>query len=194
MKMKRKIASTLIGLGLVVLAGCTHQTQVSKVESYDEMYDPLFTSNIDLNSIWQKLEERRLILSDNFTIENQEHYMYLFNRYIALIHERNFATQNYLNTTRHLQVSWGNEGRAGAAILEPGFVHVLGGTPYLPNRPVARTAAKTPPVPTALSPYDLAWSRYCNTGLGMTAQDWRIVHEANYVVPKEYRKNCYPPK
>lgn len=192
--MKRKLSTAIISLGIVMLAGCAHQSSLKGEEYYDQKYEYLFAESTDLNTIWQKMEQRRIILEEDPTAANREHYMYLFERYIDLVHTRNYATQHYLNTTRHLQVSYGNQGRAGAAYLESGFVHVLGGTPYLPHLTPVRQTVKQTARPTTLSPYDLAWSRYCNNGIGMTADDWKVVHNANYIVPRQYRKNCYPPK
>lgn len=182
----------LIFAASLALAGCSIQPKLTPTEKLDKEYESVFAGYPDLNSIWRVMEKAH----DEYFIKpndaNKSRYLYLYNRYINLVSERDFDITNAQETTRQLQVTWGNQGRAGAVEKQPGYVHVLGGIPTYNNvtPPRKKTTSRKQ---TKLSPYDLAWSRYCNYGKNLTAEDWKIITQSNNI-PAKYMKNCHPPK
>lgn len=194
----------LMGSSLALTACSTWQTKkLTQEEIYAKEYDYLFVNEDDLNPAWNLLENMRYSYKQNPTAEKYARFVYLYNRYAESINWRNFATQNYLNTTRLLHKTWDNIGRGGAAERQPGYIHVLGGEAVYNNvavrydtarkkLPASRQSSKK--IIHKLNPEDLAWSRYCNYGRGMTEKDWEIVIAANMEVPAKYLKNCRYPK
>jgi len=188
------IKKTILALtAALTLAGCASHKAVPTQEQLDKEYATLFAAYPSLNEIWQVLEKA----NDDYFVKpseaNKVRYIYLYDRYVKLVAEREFDVLNALATTRQLQVTWGNQGRAGAVEKQPGYINVLGGTPVYNNVP-AKTSRKTVSKGTkTLSSYDRAWSRYCNYGKNLTAEDWKIIAQSDSI-PAKYLKNCHPPK
>lgn len=198
--MRKYLPLSAILCSSILLSACATKPSIDPdlalKQKYDREYNYLFVHNDDLNPAWRYLENYRLNYEAEPTEEKYSRYVYLYNRYADTIDARNFSTQNYLNTTRRLHATWNNIGRGGAIEKQPGYIHVLGGTAAYNNIPVRSSVKKRPrynATPT-LNAHDRAWSRYCNQGIGMTAQDWEIINEANGVIPAKFRKNCLPPK
>lgn len=179
----------------ISLASCASYQTVPTNEQLDKEYASLFSGYPSLNSIWQVMEKAYDELFIKPNAANKARYMYLYDRYVILVEERDFDVSNSLATTRQLQVTWGNQGRAGAVEKQPGYIHVLGGTPVYNNvkvNPTPRSRSRARRNNT-LSPFDRAWSRYCNYGKNLTSEDWKIIVESNSI-PAKYMKNCHPPK
>lgn len=117
-----------------------------------------------------------------------------------------------------LSMSWGNMGRGGAALRQPGYIHVLGdgniGVTMNTVQYDSASSDKTPAVfkqnggvdeaintfksmnkGKSYSLYELSrWERYCNGGKGMDKHDWRfVVAEGTTNIPKDVITGCIPP-
>lgn len=117
-----------------------------------------------------------------------------------------------------LSMSWGNMGRGGAALREPGYIHVLGdGNIGVTMNTVQYDSASSDKTPAGFkqnggvgeaintfksmnkgkscSLYELSrWERYCNGGKGMDEHDWRfVVAEGTTNIPKDVITGCIPP-
>ncbi len=120
--------------------------------------------------------------------------------------------------SRELSMSWDNMGRGGAALRQPGYIHVLGdgnvsamvnkvkddstGSDKAPvwinqNEDVneAINTFKSMNKGKGYSLYELSrWERYCNGGKGMDEHDWRFVEaEGATNIPKDVVTGCIPP-
>ncbi|HAK2687712.1 MULTISPECIES: hypothetical protein [Gammaproteobacteria] len=117
-----------------------------------------------------------------------------------------------------LSMSWGNMGRGGAALRQPGYIHVLGdGNIGITMNTVQYDSASSNKTPAGFkqnggvdeaintfksmnkgksySLYELSrWERYCNGGKGMDEHDWRfVVAEGTTNIPKDVITGCIPP-
>lgn len=117
-----------------------------------------------------------------------------------------------------LSMSWGNMGRGGAALRQPGYIHVLGdGNIGVTMNTVQYDSASSDKTPAGFkqnggvveaintfksmnkgksySLYELSrWERYCNGGKGMDEHDWRfVVAEGTTNIPKDVITGCIPP-
>ncbi|MDF8735127.1 hypothetical protein OU524_12610 [Escherichia coli] len=117
-----------------------------------------------------------------------------------------------------LSMSWGNMGRGGAALRQPGYIHVLGdGNIGVTMNTVQYDSASSNKTPAGFkqnggvdeaintfksmnkgksySLYELSrWERYCNGGKGMDEHDWRfVVAEGTTNIPKDVITGCIPP-
>lgn len=115
----------------------------------------------------------------------------------------------YDRVNRNLTVSWDNIGRGGAAMLQPAYVHTLGGGLPVYANPSPRTSSPRaghnpiplPPIsnlPTkkaGYSMYELArWKRYCDGGKTMDKADWAFVRaQGPENVPIAILGSCNPP-
>lgn len=117
-----------------------------------------------------------------------------------------------------LSMSWGNIGCGGAALRQPGYIHVLGdGNIGVTMNTVQYDSASSDKTPAGFkqnggmdeaintfksmnkgksySLYELSrWERYCNGGKGMDEHDWRfVVAEGTTNIPKDVITGCIPP-
>lgn len=100
-------------------------------------------------------------------------------------------------TNRDLTLTWDNIGRAGAAMHQPGYVHVLssdGLVSFQSNDAAVKRGGSGRDNMYALnqlrqgsnksrgySMYELSrWERYCDSGKGMDERDWRFVKGEGY--------------
>ncbi|MBS9424193.1 hypothetical protein [Photorhabdus caribbeanensis] len=118
--------------------------------------------------------------------------------------------------SRELSVAWDNMGRGGAALNQPGYIHVLGNgnVGVMQNKATDGSTLSTSTIPNGVkkgdvnkalntfksmgkgySLYELSrWTRYCNRGKGMDEHDWRFIEtEGPNNIPKEAVINCVPP-
>ncbi len=101
--------------------------------------------------------------------------------------------------SRELSMAWDNMGRGGAALRQPGYIHVLGdGNVSATMNKVKDDSAGSDKTPAGIkqhgdvneaintfksmnkgkgySLYELSrWERYCDGGKGMDEHDWRFV-------------------
>jgi len=130
----------------------------------------------------------------------------------ALAERRQRQNDKMRQVDRELTLSWGNRGRAGAAMLQPAYIHVLGES--LNDRYEMdgdRFTTATNPVPPSggtdsgdrdwisvgASMYELQrWERFCDSGRGMDEPDWRFVTEAGAPnnIPDILVVGCKPPE
>lgn len=120
------------------------------------------------------------------------------------------VTDKPQRTNRELTLAWDNIGRAGAAVHQPDYVHVLGegngryedkNTEFginhgasSSNKGAAGGATYTPRKGQGYSFYELQrWSRYCDNGKGMDERDWRFVASEQYNAPLDAIPNCKKP-
>lgn len=117
------------------------------------------------------------------------------------------VTDKPQRTSRELSLAWDNMGRAGAAIHQPDYVHVLHGRVNghqsqnsefglgQGNRNHATQGKEYGSNQLAkgqgYSFYELQrWERYCDNGKGMDEPDWKFVSTERYRAPLS---NCRPP-
>lgn len=120
-------------------------------------------------------------------------------------------------TNRELTLAWDNIGRAGAAVHQPDYVHVLDGRvdghldrnsdfglakDYLSHGADglasgtgtdlnARSGGRKGQ---GYSFYELQrWERYCDAGKGMDERDWIFVASQLYKAPLDVLSSCRPP-
>ena len=102
-------------------------------------------------------------------------------------------------------LDWGHLGPAGAALRQPGWVHVLAENPLNHDRdqrdhppsPVRSEPVSAPDRVSqrAYSHYELQrWQRYCNQGKGMDRRDRDFVRKEGYEVPESLARDCQPPR
>ncbi|EDH0308997.1 hypothetical protein CA088_23865, partial [Salmonella enterica subsp. enterica serovar Newport] len=120
--------------------------------------------------------------------------------------------------SRELSMAWDNMGRGGAALRQPGYIHVLGdGNVSATMNKVKDDSAGSDKTPAGIkqhgdvneaintfksmnkgkgySLYELSrWERYCDGGKGMDEHDWRFVEaEGTTNIPKDVVTGCIPP-
>ena len=144
------------------------------------------------------------------TEKNVSDYDYL----LQLQKERAARSYRANHMTRSLTLAWGNEGRGGAAMRQPAYIHVLGvSDPYqleggkkfseadaiaiaeflkeqneAPSNDKAENKAQA-----GYSFYELSrWERFCDGGKGMDEKDWEFVTKEN-TVPRNIIPDCNPP-
>lgn len=133
------------------------------------------------------------------------------------------AAYKQSRVSRDLRVAWDNIGRGGAALRQPGYVHVLGDSKLtgaknrftenthpklkLDKMPSPSKALDNDGIHDALaalnniqrgkgySHYELSrWERYCDSGRGMDERDWRFVErEGAQNAPTALIGECTPP-
>lgn len=133
---------------------------------------------------------------------------------VALAERRQRANAKMRQVERELSLSWGNRGRAGAAMLQPAYIHVLGESlndRYELDSEQFSSGATPTPTPTnstdntsdrnwisaGASMYELQrWERYCDQGRGMDEPDWRFVTEqgGRNNIPDILVVDCKPPE
>lgn len=110
--------------------------------------------------------------------------------------------------SRELSMAWDNMGRGGAALRQPGYIHVLGdGNVSATMNKVKDDSAGSDKTPAGIkqhgdvneaintfksmnkgkgySLYELSrWERYCDGGKGMDEHDWRFVEAGDYKHPQ----------
>ncbi|ATW30866.1 hypothetical protein BJP41_10360 (plasmid) [Candidatus Williamhamiltonella defendens] len=118
---------------------------------------------------------------------------------------------------RELSLAWDNMSRGGAALRQPGYIHVLGdgNVGATMNKAKDRSGAEKKTVGIkeqgdvneaiktfksirkgkGYSLYELSrWERYCDSGKGMDEHDWRFVEdEGETSIPKDVVTGCIPP-
>tara|TARA_R110002051_G_scaffold250392_1_gene309719 strand:+ start:1569 stop:2288 length:720 start_codon:yes stop_codon:yes gene_type:complete len=131
---------------------------------------------------------------------------------VALAQRRERANAKMAQVDRELTLSWGNRGRAGAAMLQPAYIHVLGeshndryefDTGRLTSSAPSTTETTRPSndsgernwITAGASMYELQrWERYCDQGRGMDEPDWRFVtSQGDNNIPDMLIVNCSPP-
>nr|BET98791.1 hypothetical protein TCT1_37120 [Xenorhabdus sp. TCT-1] len=120
--------------------------------------------------------------------------------------------------SRELSMAWDNMGLGGAALRQPGYIHVLGdGNVSATMNKVKDDSAGSDKTPAGIkqhgdvneaintfksmnkgkgySLYELSrWERYCDGGKGMDEHDWRFVEaEGTTNIPKDVVTGCIPP-
>lgn len=139
------------------------------------------------------------------------------------LHEQNIAvssTDKPSRVSRELTLAWDNQGRGGAALRQPGYVHVLGNglgsnvlaehsasagytsadNPFT-GHPGTETASRAIEAYREIakvksySLYELSrWERYCDRGVHMDERDWRFVQaEGAANIPTDAISACVPP-
>lgn len=118
-----------------------------------------------------------------------------------------YSIEKSSRVNKELTMVYGNQGRTGPAIKQPGFIHVLANKPeqmpdkgnnYLLNGDVITNTLNAMPDTDSrmisYTHYELSrWERYCSNGKGMDEKDWLFVKKANYVWPKETLSTCNAP-
>ena len=119
---------------------------------------------------------------------------------------------------RELSIAWDNMGRGGAALRQPGYIHVLGdGNVSATINKVKDDSADAVKTPVGIkqegdvgeaintfksmnkgkgySLYELSrWERYCDSGKGMDEHDWRFIEgEGATNIPQDVVTGCIPP-
>lgn len=119
--------------------------------------------------------------------------------------------------SRDLSLAWDNMGRGGAALRQPGYVHVLGdGNVSATMNKVKDGSSGSQNVSAGIkqgdvthaintfkemnkgkgySLYELSrWERYCDSGKHMDEHDWRFIeNEGETNIPKDVVTGCIPP-
>lgn len=127
------------------------------------------------------------------------------------------VTDKPQRTTRELTLAWDNEGRAGAAVHKPAYVHVLHesrdydekNSPYADHQHSDHDQGRSPGnrgqgaqtngnfkqrAGQGYSYYELQrWGRYCDNGKGMDERDWRFVASEQYKAPLDALGTCRQP-
>lgn len=134
------------------------------------------------------------------------------NDLVALRDRRERENAKMSQVDRELTLAWGNRGRAGAAMRQPAYIHVLGdslnarydmdseqfteagGSPFGDQQNSGSSDRNW--ITAGASMYELQrWERFCDQGRGMDEPDWRFVTEAggrNHV-PEILTVGCTPP-
>lgn len=128
----------------------------------------------------------------------------------ALWERRQQAMAKIAQVERELTLTYGNRGRAGAAIRQPAYIHVLG-EPLNDKYEIDITLFSAPagnyPTTTddefeyswiteGASMYELQrWERFCDGGQGMDEPDWQFVTKAGGEnnIPEVLLVGCEPP-
>lgn len=129
-----------------------------------------------------------------------------------VVYEAPIPTDKPQRTNRELTLAWDNQGRAGAAVHQPDYVHVLSNdhdwqeisAPYGAARPGSgqRHQSRTLTLSVmdhsqagkGFSVYEMRrWERYCDNGKGMDEDDWNFVALDDYAPPLDVLGTCVTP-
>lgn len=126
-------------------------------------------------------------------------------------------TDKAARVNRELSLAWDNIGRGGAALRQPGYIHVLGdGNVSTTMNTIKESSIDTDNSPIGskqddvkeaiatfksmnkgkgYSVYELSrWERYCDSGKGMDEHDWRFIEtEGAENIPVDALTTCTPP-
>lgn len=214
-------------LGLAsILSACAFNPVYTKAPAESEVQLPVE----ELDRLIAEYRNRSL---DNPTVENLTHLNRLLTmrqknlaRQAAEKQGKNPATKEaiasnkYRQVTRDHSMDWDHDGRGGAAMRQPAYVHTLSGystthkpTEVSPNfgmtRPInahpvmLENAIKVgisfgdPTKPQSYSIYEMSrWERFCkDEGKAMDKRDWDFVKkEGANNLPEHLRATCNPPK
>lgn len=133
----------------------------------------------------------------------------------ALLDQRQRELSKLHQVDRELTLSWGNRGRAGAAMLQPAYIHVLGEShndhydlnnqAFTPSRGFSsdshgQGAGASDPTrhwqTAGASMYEMQrWGRFCDDGTSMDESDWQFVTKAGAHdnIPDVLLMDCNPP-
>lgn len=199
MSLKHVLASGIFGM---VVSGCAlHATTA-------EQSLPAIPQHPSPAWVQVHLPEFRQAVEQAPTDENQEALARL--EALARIQARDAAKLTQVN--RVLTLAWDNDGRGGAVVRQPAYIHVL-------NEPFNLSAQQEPAVPTTgldihaaekaletlaqLTPqpanrgyslYEIKrWERFCDGGEGMDERDWKFILSEGGLSGVPGGMDCNPP-
>lgn len=199
------INRSLITLVLSVagLAGCASPTGAPEIEQYKAQFEKDPPTTEWLQTQTQAMRERAWAEPTKKNVEVFAFFSDELNkRQASETRQSNWQAQ----THRILTNDWGNDGRGGAALRKPAYIHVLAGEATVfttLHHPPASMPSTQALVASSLdklqrgaySVYELSrWERYCNHGKGMDKRDWAfVIQQGLNNVPTSLVGNCNPP-